>query len=110
VGIKEEVKELDEASIKTFMGMYQVWHKGKKIASYNSKTDAQDHANSLREEVTNDGFKAELEDNKAKAAGTKKQPDIAKASVQAVKQESFSSKLTSLKEGVRSYLKGRNNG
>jgi hypothetical protein len=64
----------------------------------------------LREEVTNDGFKAELEDNKAKAAGTKKQPDIAKASVQAVKQESFSSKLTSLKEGVRSYLKGRNNG
>lgn len=47
---KEEV-ELDEASIKLFMGMHQVWHKGKKIASYASKTDAQDHARSLKEEV-----------------------------------------------------------
>ena len=110
VMVREDVEVLDEASVKLFMGMYQVWHKGKKVASYNSKTDAQDHANSLKEEVTNDDFKTELEDNKAKAAGTKKQPDIAKASVQAVKQESFSSKLTSLKEGVRSYLKGRNNG
>lgn len=50
-GVKEETEALDEASIKLFMGMYQVWHKGKKIASYNSRTDAQDHANSLREEV-----------------------------------------------------------
>jgi hypothetical protein len=48
---KEEVEELDEASIKLFMGMYQVWHKGKKVASYASKTDAQDHARSLKEEV-----------------------------------------------------------
>lgn len=59
-----------------------------------------------KEEVTNDGFKAELEDNKAKAAGTKKQADVAKAAVQSVKQESFSAKLSSLKEGVRSFLKG----
>jgi hypothetical protein len=110
VMVREDVEVLDEASVKLFMGMYQVWHKGKKVASYNSKTDAQDHVNSLKEEVTNDDFKTELEDNKAKAAGTKKQPDIAKASVQAVKQESFSSKLTALKEGVRSYLKGTNNG
>ena len=48
---KEEVEELDEASIKLFMGMHQVWHKGKKIASYASKTDAQDHVNSLKEEL-----------------------------------------------------------
>ena len=59
-----------------------------------------------KEEVTNDGFKAELEDNKAKAAGTKKQPDVAKAAVQSVKQESFSQKLSSLKESARSFLKG----
>jgi hypothetical protein len=64
---------------------------------------------SMREEVTNDQFKAELEDNKAKAAGTKKQPGVHKAAVQSVKQESFSQKLSSLKEGVRSFLKDRNN-
>jgi hypothetical protein len=63
-----------------------------------------------KEEVTNDQFKAELEDNKAKAAGTKKQPDVAKASVQSVKQESFSEKLSMLKENARSYLKDKNNG
>jgi len=48
---KEAVEELDEASIKLFMGFYQVWHKGKKVGSYASKTDAQDHARSLKEEV-----------------------------------------------------------
>ena len=48
---KEEVEQIDEASIKLFMGKYQVWHKGQKVASYNSKTDAQDHANSLKEGV-----------------------------------------------------------
>ena len=41
----------------------------------------------VKEEPTNDEFKAELEDNKAKAEGKKKQPDLAKGSVQAVKQE-----------------------
>ena len=51
---KEEVEELDEASIKLFMGKYQVWHKGQKVAAYNSKTDAQDHVNSLKEEVEED--------------------------------------------------------
>ena len=63
-----------------------------------------------REEVDSDTFNSELADNKAKAAGTKKQPDIAKASVQAVKQESFSEILSMIKEGVRPYLKGKNNG
>jgi hypothetical protein len=63
-----------------------------------------------KEEVTNDQFKAELEDNKAKAAGTKKQPDVHKAAVQSVKQESFSEKLSMLKENARSFLKGKNNG
>jgi histone H3/H4 len=48
---KEEVEELDEASIKLFMGFYQVWHKGKKVGSYASRSDAQDHARSLKEEV-----------------------------------------------------------
>lgn len=62
------------------------------------------------EEVDSDTFNSELADNKAKAAGTKKQPDIAKASVQAVKQESFSDILSMIKEGVRPYLKGKNNG
>lgn len=75
--------------------------------SGSSTANARARANgAVREEVTNDGFKAELEDNKAKAAGTKKQPDVAKAAVQSVKQESFSQKLTSLKEGVRTFLKG----
>jgi hypothetical protein len=41
----------------------------------------------VKEEPTNDQYKAELEDNKAKAEGKKKQPDLAKGSVQAVKQE-----------------------
>jgi hypothetical protein len=36
------------------MGKYQVWHKGQKVAAYNSKTDAQDHVNSLKEEVEED--------------------------------------------------------
>jgi hypothetical protein len=137
VGIKEEVEQIDELSKKT-LGSYVKkvalsQHYDNK--NFNSKEtnnkDTQSNDEKVagvkksskrtmgvmnainrltKEEVTNDGFKAELEDNKAKAAGTKKQPDIAKASVQAVKQESFSSKLTSLKEGVRSYLKGRNNG
>ena len=78
--------------------------------SGSSTANARARANgAVREEVTNDGFKAELEDNKSKAAGTKKQPDVAKAAVQSVKQESFSQKLSSLKEGVRSYLKGSKN-
>jgi hypothetical protein len=41
----------------------------------------------VKEEPTNDEFKAELEDNKAKAEGKKKQPDLAKGFVQSVKQE-----------------------
>jgi hypothetical protein len=68
------------------------------------------NAKLAREEVDSDTFNAELADNKAKAAGTKKQPDIAKASVQAVKQESFSDILSMIKEGVRPFLKGKNNG
>jgi hypothetical protein len=68
------------------------------------------NAKLAKEEADNDQFKAELEDNKAKAAGTKKQPDVHKAAVQSVKQESFSEKLSTLKESVRSFLKGKNNG
>jgi hypothetical protein len=41
----------------------------------------------VKEEPTNDEFTAELEDAKAKAELKKKQPDLAKGSVQAVKQE-----------------------
>jgi hypothetical protein len=41
----------------------------------------------VKEEPTNDQYKAELEDNKAKAELKKKQPDLAKGDVQAVKQE-----------------------
>lgn len=41
----------------------------------------------IKEEPTNDQYNAELEDNKAKAEGKKKQPELAKGSVQAVKQE-----------------------
>jgi hypothetical protein len=41
----------------------------------------------VKEEPTTDEFKAELEDNKAKAEGKKKQPELHKGSVQAVKQE-----------------------
>jgi hypothetical protein len=39
------------------------------------------------EEATSEEFKKELEDEKAKADGKKKQPDVAKASVQAVANE-----------------------
>ena len=41
----------------------------------------------VKEEPTNDEYNAELEDNKAKAEGKKKQPDLAQGSIQAVKQE-----------------------
>lgn len=41
----------------------------------------------IKEEPTNDEYKKELEDQKAKAAGTKTNPDIAKGKVDAVKQE-----------------------
>jgi hypothetical protein len=89
-------------------------HQGEGPVSYHydDKADAHStakHSVGIKEEVTNDGFKAELEDNKAKAAGTKKQPDVHKAAVQSVKQESFSEKLSMLKKGVRSFLKGKNN-
>jgi hypothetical protein len=40
-----------------------------------------------KEEVTEDEFNKEVEDAKDKAAGKKKQPEIAKGSVQAVKNE-----------------------
>jgi hypothetical protein len=40
-----------------------------------------------KEEVTEDEFNKEIEDAKDKAAGKKKQPDIAKGAVQAVKNE-----------------------
>jgi hypothetical protein len=45
------------------------------------------HEALIVEEPTNDEFKAELTDHKAKAELKKKQPDVAKASVQAVKVE-----------------------
>jgi hypothetical protein len=41
----------------------------------------------IKEEPTNDQYNAELNDNKAKAEGKKKQPDLAQGSIQAVKQE-----------------------
>ena len=41
----------------------------------------------VKEEATNDEFKTELEKQKAKAAGTAPQADVAKAAVQAVQQE-----------------------
>jgi hypothetical protein len=41
----------------------------------------------VKEEPTNDEYKAELDDVKAKANGSKKNPDIAKGKVDAVKQE-----------------------
>jgi hypothetical protein len=41
----------------------------------------------VKEEPTNDQYNAELEDAKAKAEGKKKQPDLAKGSVQSVKNE-----------------------
>jgi hypothetical protein len=41
----------------------------------------------LAEEPTNDEFNAQLDDAKQRAAGTKKQPEVAKAAVQAVQNE-----------------------
>ena len=41
----------------------------------------------VKEEPTNDQYNAELEDNKAKAEGKKKQPELTKGYVQAVKNE-----------------------
>jgi hypothetical protein len=41
----------------------------------------------VKEEPTNDQYNAELEDAKAKAEGKKKQPDLTKGYIQAVKNE-----------------------
>jgi hypothetical protein len=41
----------------------------------------------IAEEPTNDEFNAQLDDAKKRAAGTKKQPEVAKAAVQAVQNE-----------------------
>jgi len=41
----------------------------------------------VKEEPTNDQYNAELEDNKAKAEGKKKQPNLAQGAIQAVKNE-----------------------
>jgi hypothetical protein len=128
---KEEVEELDEIS-KATLGSYVKkagkqatkfevdFEKGRDKGTYNFSSLDKAGKRQVgiskavdkltKEEVTNDQFKAELEDNKAKAAGTKKQPDVHKAAVQSVKQESFSEKLSMLKENARSFLKGKNNG
>jgi hypothetical protein len=130
--VKEEVEQIDEIS-KATLGSYvkkasnsvddleydRQHYKGadrKKEASQtlnkilNREKGIRTARAKMKEEVTNDQFKVELEDNKAKAAGTKKQPDVSKAAVQSVKQESFSEKLSMFKENARSFLKGKFNG
>ena len=72
---KEEVEELDEASIKLFMGFYQVWHKGKKVGSYASRSDAQDHARSLKEEVEQLDERDSYQTHKDNALAAKKSGD-----------------------------------
>ena len=49
-----------------------------------------------KEEVDNETFTKEVEDQKKSAAGTKKQPDVAKAAVQGVKSESFTERYSSI--------------
>jgi hypothetical protein len=43
-------EELDEASVKPFMGYHQVIHNGKAVASYAAKYMAQDHARHINDE------------------------------------------------------------
>ena len=52
----------------------------------------------VKEEPTNDEYKAELEDVKAKASGAKKNPDIAKGKVDAVKQEEVETEAEVIEE------------
>ena len=52
----------------------------------------------VKEEPTNDEYKAELEDVKAKASGAKKNPDIAKGKVDAVKQEEVETEVEVIEE------------
>jgi hypothetical protein len=47
--MKEEV-ELNEASVKKVMGMHQVIHKGKPVATYVAKYEADDHAKQINDE------------------------------------------------------------
>jgi hypothetical protein len=46
----DESFELDEASVKKVMGMHQVIHKGKPVATYVAKYEAQDHAKQINDE------------------------------------------------------------
>jgi hypothetical protein len=61
-------------------------------------------ASLVKEEPTNDEFKKELDDQQAKSEGKKKQPDLAKGSVQAVKNEEVE-QLDELSPGtLKSYV------
>jgi hypothetical protein len=48
--MSEEIDQLDEASVKTFMGKHQVIHKGDVVATYVAKYEAQDHARQINDE------------------------------------------------------------
>lgn len=52
----------------------------------------------IKEEPTNDEYKKELEDVKAKASGAKTNPDIAKGKVDAVKQEEVETEAEVIEE------------
>jgi preprotein translocase subunit YajC len=67
----------------SFSGMLDLY----KEAGLKGLMEAYGKKKVMKEEPTNDEFTAELEDQKAKAAGKKKQPDLAKGDVMAVKNE-----------------------
>lgn len=98
---KEGVEHIDEVTSRTKADMTSPEVIAQKYSMYSDDTLKTLHAKS-------GDFRAKRE--LAKRNVKKEAEQIDEASVQAVKQESFSSKLTALKESVRSYLKGRNNG
>ena len=68
----------------------------------------QEYFNYVEEEVDNETFTKEIKDQQAKFAGKKKGADVAKASVQAVKQEEVEQIDELSKKTLASYIKKAN--
>jgi hypothetical protein len=79
------------------------------LETYNEggiKSLLQTMSSKIEEEVDNETFTAELEDQKASMKGKKKQPAVAKASVQAVKVEEEVEIEEGMQQTLRKYVPG----
>ena len=84
----------------SFTGLLELYNEG------GIKSLLQTLSSKIEEEVDNETFTAELEDQKSSMAGKKKQPAVAKASVQAVKVEEEVEIEEGMQQTLRKYVPG----